>query len=170
MQTLNTKNNTKITQDINNFKISFNKKGKIIGFDNGKKTLGIAISDQYRRIALTHKTIFKRKLEKDLKDIENIIQENKIISFVLGYPLNKDGTSGRSAQSALTFAKMLESNYKLPVLLWDERFSSIGIEKEMKKAGLKKEKIRDNIDAASATWILQSALDAINMNEENNEK
>ena len=166
MQILNTKNNTKITQDINIFKYSFYTEGKIIGFDNGKKTLGIAISDIHKRIALTHKTIFKSKLSNDLEILDNIITENKIISIVLGFPLNKDGTKGRSAQSAITFARILEQSFKLPILLWDERFSSIGIEREMIKAGIKKNKIKVNIDAASATWILQSTLDAINKNME----
>ena len=58
----------------------------------------------------------------------------------------------------------MEKKFRLPILLWDERFSSIGIKREMKKAGIKKENIEKNIDAASATWILQSVLDSVNNN------
>ncbi len=161
-QIQNTNNFNKITQDINIFKGSFPKTGKIIGIDLGKKTLGIAISDNYRKIALTHKTIFRKKLNSDLLDLNNIIEKNDITSLVLGLPLNKDGTKGPSAQSAITFASILHKNFNLPTLLWDERFSTIGIKKEMKKNGVKRDKIEKNIDAASATWILQCALDTIN--------
>ncbi len=163
-QNLNTNNNNKITQDINIFKNSFSKKGKILGIDSGKKKIGIAISDNLKRIALTHKTIFRKKLELDLIDIANIIKENDINSIVLGLPLNKDGSKGPIAQSAITFGSSLFKKNNLPILLWDERFSTIGILREMKLAGIKKENIEKNIDAASATWILQSALDTVNNN------
>ena len=160
-QKLNT-NNYKITQDINIFKISFSKEGKILGIDSGKKKIGIAISDSFKRIALSHKTIYRKKLAIDLMNIHSIIQENKINSIVLGLPLNKDGSKGPIAQSAITFGNSLLKKYNLPILLWDERFSTIGILREMKQAGIKKENIEKNIDAASATWILQSALDTFN--------
>ena len=163
-QTINTNNFNKITQDINIFKGSFPKNGKIIGIDVGTKTIGIAISDNFRRIALTHKTIFRKKLNIDLSDINKIIKKNDISSLVLGLPLNKDGTKGPRAQSSITYANIFFKNFNLPVLLWDERFSTIGIVREMKKAGIKKESIKKNIDAASATWILQCALDTMNNN------
>ncbi len=164
MSQIKNTNINKITQDINIFKVSFEKKGKVIGIDNGKKTLGLAISDYYKKIALSHKTIFKTKLLKTLKELEHIVKHNDITSLVLGLPLNKDGSKGKSAQSALAFGRILEKNFQLPILLWDERFSSIGIKREMKIAGIKKDNIEKNIDTASATWILQSALDAINNN------
>ena len=161
-QNLNTNNINKITQDINIFKISFSKEGKILGIDSGKKKIGVAISDDLKRIALTHKTIYRKKLKIDLMNITNIIEKNNIKSIVLGLPLNKDGTKGPIAQSAITFGNSLLKEYNLPILLWDERFSTIGILREMKQAGIKKENIEKNIDAASATWILQSALDTFN--------
>jgi putative Holliday junction resolvase len=161
-QNFNTNNINKITQDINIFKISFSKEGKILGIDSGKKKIGVAISDDLKRIALTHKTIYRKKLKIDLMNITNIIEKNNIKSIVLGLPLNKDGTKGPIAQSAITFGNSLLKEYNLPILLWDERFSTIGILREMKQAGIKKENIEKNIDAASATWILQSALDTFN--------
>ena len=167
-QKFNTNNINKLTQDINIFKISFSKEGKILGIDSGKKKIGIAISDNLKRIALTHKTIYRKKLAIDLIDIINIIEKNNVKSIVLGLPLNKDGTKGPIAQSAITFGNSLLKQFNLPVLLWDERFSTIGILREMKQAGIKKENIEKNIDAASATWILQSALDTFNNNLEVN--
>ena len=79
-----------------------------------------------------------------------------------GSPKVSNGTKGKSSQSVITFASILLKRFNLPILLWDERFSSIGILKEMKKAGIKKNNIKKNIDAASATWILQSCLDTVN--------
>jgi len=157
-QTLNT--NT-ITHDINNFKEAFSQERKVIGLDVGKKTIGVAISDPITKIALTHKTIFRNKLKKDLQVLEKIITENSIVFIVIGLPLNKDGKKGPIAQSVITFANNINKQFKLPILLWDERFSTIGIIREMKKAGIKKKYIEKNIDAASATWILQSALDTM---------
>ena len=157
-QTLNT--NT-ITHDINNFKTVFSQDRKIIGLDVGKKTIGIAISDPISKIALTHKTIFRKKLKEDLLVLQEIINDNTVVSIVIGLPLNKDGTKGPIAQSVITFSHILLKAFKLPILLWDERFSTIGILREMKQAGIKKKNIENKIDSASATWILQSALDSM---------
>lgn len=161
-QNINTNILNKITYDINIFKVSFEITGKILSIDVGKKTLGLAMSDNLKKIALTHKTLFRKKQHFDLLEIEKIIIENKVNSFVIGLPLNKNGTKGKSSQSVITFASILLKRFNLPILLWDERFSSIGILKEMKKAGIKKDNIKKNIDAASATWILQSCLDTVN--------
>ena len=154
-------NTNTITYDINNFKAVFSQDRKIIGLDVGKKIIGTAISDPISKIALTHKTIFRKKLKEDLQMLEEIIINNTIVSIVIGLPLNKDGTKGPIAQSVITFSHILSKAFKLPILLWDERFSTIGILREMKQAGIKKKNIENKIDSASATWILQSALDSI---------
>ena len=154
-------NTNTITHDINNFKATFSQDRKIIGLDVGKKTIGIAISDPISKIALTHKTIFRKKLKEDLQMLQEIINDNTVVSIVIGLPLNKDGTKGPIAQSVITFSHILLKAFKLPILLWDERFSTIGILREMKQAGIKKKNIENKIDSASATWILQSALDSM---------
>ena len=154
-------NTNTITHDINNFKAVFSQDRKIIGLDVGKKTIGIAISDPTTKIALTHKTIFRKKLKEDIKMLQEIINDNVVVSIVIGLPLNKDGTKGPIAQSVITFSHILLKAFKLPILLWDERFSTIGILREMKLAGVKKKNIEKKIDSASATWILQSALDSM---------
>ena len=154
-------NTNTITHDINNFKAVFSQDRKIIGLDVGKKTIGIAISDPTTKIALTHKTIFRKKLKEDLQMLKEIINDNAVVSIVIGLPLNKDGTKGPIAQSVITFSHVLLKAFKLPILLWDERFSTIGILREMKLAGVKKKNIEKKIDSASATWILQSALDSM---------
>jgi len=154
-------NTNTITHDINNFKAVFSQDRKIIGLDVGKKTIGIAISDPKSKIALTHKTIFRKKIKEDLEMLQEIINDNAVVSIVIGLPLNKDGTKGPIAQSVITFSHILLKAFKLPILLWDERFSTIGILREMKLAGVKKKNIEKKIDSASATWILQGALDSM---------
>ena len=154
-------NTNTITHDINNFKAVFSQDRKIIGLDVGKKTIGIAISDPISKIALTHKTVLRKKLNEDIQVLQKIINENNAVSLVIGLPLNKDGTKGPIAQSVITFSHILLKKIKLPILLWDERFSTIGILREMKLAGIKKKNIEKEIDSASATWILQSALDSM---------
>ena len=154
-------NTNTITHDINNFKAVFSQDRKIIGLDVGKKTIGIAISDPRSKIALTHKTIFRKKLNEDIQQLQEVINKNAAVSIVIGLPLNKDGKKGPIAQSVITFSHILLKTFKLPILLWDERFSTIGILREMKQAGIKKKNIDKKIDSASATWILQSALDSM---------
>jgi len=154
-------NTNTITHDINNFKAVFSQDRKIIGLDVGKKTIGIAISDPTTKIALTHKTIFRKKLKEDLQMLQEIINDNAVVSIVIGLPLNKDGTKGPKAQSVITFSHILLKAFKLPILLWDERFSTIRILREMELAGVKKKNIEKKIDSASATWILQGALDSM---------
>ncbi len=154
-------NTNTITHDINNFKGVFSQDRKIIGLDVGKKTIGIAISDPRSKIALTHKTIFRKKLNEDIQQLQEVINKNAAVSIVIGLPLNKDGKKGPIAQSVITFSHILLKTFKLPILLWDERFSTIGILREMKQAGIKKKNIDKKIDSASATWILQSALDSM---------
>ena len=77
-------NTNTITHDINNFKAVFSQDRKIIGLDVGKKTIGIAISDPISKIALTHKTIFRKKLKEDLQMLQEIINDNTVVSIVIG--------------------------------------------------------------------------------------
>ena len=166
---LHTKSKSTITFDINLFKTFLSQKGKILSLDTSKTKIGTAISDDRKRVALSHILIEREKLDKDFNKIKLIIDNNNIESVVLGLPLNKDGTKGRQAQSIITFAGNLNKKFDLPILMWDERFSTIGIEREMVITGLKKRDIKKNIDCASATWILQGVLDRMKYNEVNYE-
>ena len=159
---VHTKNKSTITFDINLFKTFITKKSKILSLDTSKNMIGTAISDDRRCVAMSHKLIEREKLNKDFNKIQPIIYNNCIDTVVIGLPLNKDGSKGRQAQSVITFASNFYNRFKLPILMWDERFSTLGIEREMKLSGLKKKNIMKNIDCASATWILQGVLDRLN--------
>tara|TARA_A100000164_G_C21736803_1_gene690300 strand:+ start:269 stop:775 length:507 start_codon:yes stop_codon:yes gene_type:complete len=159
---VHTINKSTITFDINYFKTFLTKNGKILSLDTSKTMIGTALSDDRKKVALSHVLIERTKLAEDLNKIDTIIKNNKIDAAVVGLPLNKDGSKGRQAQSIITFAGSFQKKFFLPVLMWDERFSTKGIEREMISTGLKKKDIKKHIDCASATWFLQGVLDRLN--------
>ena len=161
---VHTKSKSTITFNINFFKKSLIHNSKILSLDVSKNMIGTAISDDRRIVALSHVLIERGKLEKDLKKINLIILNSDVSALVVGLPLNKDGTKGRQAQSIITFASNIIKKIELPILMWDERFSTVGVEREMVNNGLKNKRIKKHIDCASATWILQGVLDRINYN------
>ena len=165
---VHTKSKSTITFDINFFKNLLTHSGKILYLDASKNMIGTALSDDRKVVALSHVLIEREKLEKDIKKILLIALNNNVDALVIGLPLNKDGTKGRQAQSVITFASNLNKKIELPILMWDERFSTVGIEREMTNNGLKKKNIKKYIDCASATWVLQGVLDRINNNTEIN--
>ena len=124
-------------------------------------TFGTALSDDRKKIALSHILIERKKLSKDLDEIKIIVENNDVNGIVIGLPLNKDGSKGKQAQSIITFAGNLKKKIEIPLLMWDERFSTAGVKREMTSGGLKKKSIKKNIDCASAAWILQGVLDRL---------
>ena len=101
-------------------------------------------------------------MDKDVNRLLLIIECNEVNAIVIGLPLNKDGSRGRQAQSIITFASNINKKIKLPILMWDERFSTTAVERAMLDSGVKKKNIKKNVDCASATWILQGVLDSLN--------
>ena len=99
---------------------------RLIGLDLGSKRIGVAICDENQKIATPLKTINKSKFEDLINELEDIIKENNIKGIIIGNPINMDGTSGKSSQSAKDFAKNLSKNITIPITLWDERLSSEG--------------------------------------------
>ena len=104
-----TTNQSTITYDLNIFKFSFSKKGKILGIDTGKKYIGLSLSDYEKKVAVAHKTILRKKFKEDIEILKTSVDENDVVSFVIGLPLNKDGSKGPRSQSAITFAIDLSS-------------------------------------------------------------
>ncbi len=159
---LHTKNKSTITFDIILFKSFLKEKGKILSLDTSKNMIGTAISDDRKRVALGHVLIKREKIDKDVNRLLLIIECNEVNAIVIGLPLNKDGSRGRQAQSIITFASNINKKIKLPILMWDERFSTSAVERAMVDSGVKKKNIKKNVDCASATWILQGVLDRLN--------
>jgi putative Holliday junction resolvase len=132
---------------------------RLIGIDVGTKTLGLALSDVERTIASGIVTLRRRKLAEDLRSLLDIAEEEGVGGFVIGLPLNLDGSSGPRAQATRAFARNLAKTTNLPILFWDERLSTAAAERSLLEADASRRRRAEVIDKVSAVWILQGALD-----------
>ena len=145
--------------DIEDFKKKLDKKSRLMGIDPGKKRIGIAISDENKIIATPYTTIIKNKYSDFVKEIIEIFKENQIKGIVVGYPINMDGTSSNSSQSAKDLAINLSKDVTENVMLWDERLSSQGAFNLSSDLASNTTKKVNKLDQNSAQFILQGALD-----------
>ena len=134
--------------------------GALIGLDLGTQTIGTAFADTGWRIASPGKTIARGKFSVDKAAIAGLIGERAIKGIVIGLPLNMDGTSGPRAQSARAYARNL-AVLGLPILLWDERWSTTSAERGLIEQDMSRAKRKERIDSAAAAVILQAACDAM---------
>jgi len=134
---------------------------RYLGLDLGTRTLGISLSDTTFTIASTLKTI--RFNEDDyeflLKELDIIIKEYNISKLILGYPLNMNNTIGERCETTLKFKDMLESKFNLPVILQDERLTTVEATNYMIEADISRKKRKKKVDALAANIILQTYLD-----------
>lgn len=134
--------------------------GGLLGLDLGTQTIGTAFADPEWRIASPGKTIARGKFSVDKVAIEELIKERGIKGIIIGLPLNMDGTSGPRAQSSRAYAKNL-SVLGLPILMWDERWSTASAERGLIDQDMSRAKRKTRIDSAAAAVILQAACDAM---------
>ena len=134
---------------------------RYIGLDLGTKTLGIALSDKLGLIASFYKTLEFKEEEYELliDPLREIIEKEKIESIDLGLPKNMNNSIGFAGERSLNFKKLLESNFDLPVILEDERLSSVEANNIMIASDLSRKKRKKKVDALAATIILQRYLD-----------
>ena len=144
---------------LDEFKKNIGKNSRLLGIDPGKKNIGLAICDENAAVATPLTTIKKHKFESLLKEISKIVDENEIKGIVIGKPINMDGSQGKSAQSALDFAKNISKNISIPIALWDERLSSQAAFKLTKELNTNVSDKIKNLDKNSAAFILQGAID-----------
>lgn len=138
---------------------------RIMGLDFGTKTVGVAISDPLMVTAQPVETITRKsanKLRQTLARIEELIVENCVELIVLGYPKNMNNTVGERAQACETFKEDLERRTALPVILWDERMTTVESERILMAGGVRRENRKAVIDQMAAVLILQSYMDAQN--------
>jgi len=126
--------------------------------DIGSRTIGIAISDELGITAQGLKTIKRRSMEEDLKDISIIIAQFKIDRIVVGLPKNMDGTIGKQAELVLQWIKTAQEKINTPVETWDERLSTVEASKILLEADLSRKKRKGVIDKVAAVLILQGYL------------
>ena len=132
---------------------------QLVAFDPGTKTIGVALSDTRRHFASPVRTLKRGRFHDAMDEMERALSGEIIGGFVVGLPLNMDGTSGPRAQAARAFARNVAERFEKPVLLWDERLSTATAEDAMIAAGARWAERQARIDAAAAAVILQGALD-----------
>ena len=136
-------------------------RGALIGLDLGTKTIGVASSDPDRRLATGVETIARTKFSTDAKRLVALAAERNAAGFVVGLPINMDGSEGPRAQSARAFARNFARLTELPIALWDERLSTAAVERDLIQADMSRKKRAAVIDQHAAAFILQGALDRL---------
>ena len=134
--------------------------GVLLGMDLGSKTIGTAFCDAGWSFASAAKTLPRGKFARDLEAIRALVAERRVKGLVLGLPLNMDGTSGPRAQASRAFARNL-APLELPLLLWDERWSTASAERDLLAMDISRAKRSEKIDAHAAAVILQGAIDRL---------
>jgi putative Holliday junction resolvase len=149
-----------ITVDTSEFAAALPTGGKLAGLDVGTKTIGLAICDAGWHFAGPLETIRRAKFTQDLAGIRRIVDAEAIVGLVVGLPLNMDGSDSPRTQSVRAFARNLAA-LELPLLLWDERWSTQAVERAMIDANVSRAKRAEKVDALAAAHILQGAIDAL---------
>ena len=137
--------------------------GVLLGLDLGTKTIGIATCDAGWRFATAGKTLPRGKFTKDCGALRAIVAERSVVGLVIGLPRNMDGSEGPRAQASRAYARNLAQPQALalPVLLWDERWSTASAEAAMIGQDMSRAKRAGKIDSHAAAVILQGAIDAL---------
>lgn len=134
--------------------------GKLAGLDVGTRTIGLAICDAGWHFAGPLETVRRTKFTQDLSVLQSLITRENIAGLVVGLPLNMDGSDSSRTQSVRAFARNL-APLDLPILLWDERWSTQAVERAMISADVSRAKRAEKVDALAAAHILQGAIDAL---------
>ena len=147
---------------IEDFKSKHSNKVRFIGLDLGSKRIGVSVCDERQSIATPFKTINKTTTNELINELKIIINENNIGGIIIGNPVNMDGSIGRSAQSVNDVASNISKSIDLPVILWDERLSTVGAFNLSSLLDVNVSKRVKTIDQNAAAFILQGAIDFLN--------
>ena len=136
---------------------------RIMGLDFGSKTVGVAVSDPLgitaQGIEIVRRTS-ENKLRKTLARIEELVAEYEVTEIVLGFPKNMNNTIGERAEKSLAFKEMLERRTGVPVVMWDERLTTVAANRTLIEGGVRRENRKDYVDMLAAVYILQGYLDS----------
>jgi putative pre-16S rRNA nuclease len=136
-------------------------RGALIGLDLGTKTIGVAVSNPDRRLATGIETIKRTAFKSDAARLLAIAGERNVTGFILGLPINMDGSEGPRAQSTRAFARNFAKLTDLTIGLWDERLSTVAVERELIGLDMSRARRAEVIDEHAAIFILQGALDRL---------
>jgi putative Holliday junction resolvase len=134
--------------------------GRVLGLDLGDVRIGVAISDPDRRLALPLGTVQVGRPPGEIRAIADLVREHEVVLVVVGEPVSLDGVRRERANHAATFADVMRGLLEVPVVLHDERLSTVEAERSLRDAGVDRKRRRSVVDAAAAQVILQSWLDA----------
>jgi putative Holliday junction resolvase len=148
-----------ITSAAAEFRAALPGGGRLIGLDLGTKTIGTALCDAGWTFASPASLIRRRKFTQDKAALVDLIAAQRVVGIVLGLPLNLDGSEGPRSQSTRAFARNIADLG--PVLLWDERWSTVAVERVMIEQDMSRSKRAERIDNLAAAHILQAAIDAL---------
>ena len=133
----------------------------VAGLALGTKNIGLAMSDLGRRFA-TPRTVIKRvKFTKDAEVLLAFAEMEKVSAFILGMPMNMDGSAGPRAQATRAFVRAMSDKTAIPFVFWDERLSTVAAERALLEMDVSRAKRAERIDSAAASFILQGALDRL---------
>ncbi len=144
------------------------KSQRLLSLDLGAKTIGLAVSDTEFKIASPLATLKRKKFSQDAAALETIIEAENIGGLIIGLPLNMDGSEGARVQSTRAFIRNFENQFtnqfadqkrKLPIILWDERMSTIAVTRTLLEADISRAKRAKVVDKMAAAYILQGYLD-----------
>ena len=141
---------------------------RLPGVDLGSKTIGLAVSDPSLKIASPITTLKRSKLSSNAVEFSTIIKDYQIGGIIVGLPINMDGTEGPRVQATRDWSLDLARILSIPVAFWDERLSTVAVERMMVTADMTRNKRAAKIDQAAAAYILQGALDNIGMHNSKN--
>ncbi len=133
---------------------------RILALDVGEKRIGVAISDLSQSLARSLKVVQRGSRQEDFAAVARLVEEYEVEKVVVGYPRSLNGMAGAQAERVERYAVGLTESLTVPVLLWDERFSTVSAERLMREAGVRSKKKRERIDAVAAAVILQDYLDS----------
>ena len=153
-----------VTEDAAVFRSALPLGGVLLGLDLGTRTIGTALCDAGWSFATAGKTLPKGKFSRDRAALADICKARSVAGLVLGLPLNMDGSAGPRVQASRAFARNLaqpQSGLGLPVLLWDERWSTTAAERDMIATDTSRKKRAERIDSHAAAIILQGAIDRL---------
>ncbi|AUG55020.1 Holliday junction resolvase RuvX [Thalassospira marina] len=137
---------------------------RILGLDLGTKTIGVALSDVGLQIATPYSLIKRKKFTRDIVELASIVDKQNVGAIVIGFPRELDGTIGTACHRVYAFVDEMDKHIDLPVLLWDERLSTSAVERILiGEADMTRKRRADVVDKAAAGYILQGALDNLNL-------
>ena len=141
--------------------LSLPRLGAIMGLDLGEKTVGVAVSDTYRKVATPLETVRRKKFTLDAARILELTAERDIKAIILGLPRNMDGSEGARCQSTRAFARNLSRLTDIQISFWDERLSTVAAERALLEADTSRKRRAEVIDHVAAGYILQGVLDRL---------